>query len=111
MASAHVRVDPVNQKTSGWHTPAAPPSYLSRRTSLLQRKCACGGSAGFSGKCSECDHGQRFGLQRRHAHSMEPEQVPPIVHEVLHSLGAPLVEATRTFMEPRLSHDFSRVRI
>jgi hypothetical protein len=36
---------------------------------------------------------------------------PPIVHEVLNSPGQPLDAATRSFMEPRFSYDFSRVRV
>jgi hypothetical protein len=38
-------------------------------------------------------------------------EVPPIVHEVLHSPGQPLDRATRAFIEPRLGRDFSDVRV
>jgi len=37
--------------------------------------------------------------------------VPPIVHEVLRSLGQPLDVATRAFMEPRFGHEFNQVRM
>jgi len=37
--------------------------------------------------------------------------VPPIVHEVLRSLGQLLDTQTRVFMEPRFGHDFSKVRV
>jgi len=37
--------------------------------------------------------------------------VPPTVHEGLHSPGQPLDTETRAFMEPRFGHDFSRVRV
>ena len=36
---------------------------------------------------------------------------PPVVGEVLHSPGQPLGDATREFMEPRFSHDFSHIRV
>jgi LysM repeat protein len=36
---------------------------------------------------------------------------PPIVHDALNSPGQPLDVATRTFMEPRFGHDFSKVRV
>lgn len=36
---------------------------------------------------------------------------PPIVHDVLREPGEPLDAATRAFFEPRLDHDFSRVRV
>jgi hypothetical protein len=38
-------------------------------------------------------------------------EVPSIVHEVLRSPGQPLDDATRAYMEPRLGHDFSAVRV
>lgn len=37
--------------------------------------------------------------------------VLPIVQDVLRSHGQPLDPATRSFMEPRFGHDFSRVRV
>src|SRR5260221_11831058 len=46
-------------------------------------------------------------LIRRHV----PSRVPPIVHEVLRSPGQSLDDNTRTFMESRLGHDFSKVRV
>jgi hypothetical protein len=36
---------------------------------------------------------------------------PPIVHDVLRSPGQPLDAATRAFFEPRLGHNFSKVRV
>lgn len=37
--------------------------------------------------------------------------VPPLVAQVVSSSGHPLDSATRSFMEPRFGHDFSRVRV
>jgi hypothetical protein len=50
-------------------------------------------------------------LQRKAASPGLVPSVPPIVHEVLASPGQPLDPATRTFMELRFGHDFSRVRV
>ncbi|HET6936330.1 MAG TPA: DUF4157 domain-containing protein, partial [Candidatus Angelobacter sp.] len=77
---------------------------------LLQRKCACGGTATSApqGECEEC---RKKKLQRRAADFREIADVPPIVEEVLDSSGQPLDSATREFMEPRFGHDFSRVRV
>lgn len=36
---------------------------------------------------------------------------PPIVHDALSSPGQPLAPATRTFMEPRFGHDFTKIRV
>ncbi len=41
----------------------------------------------------------------------DQETAPAIVHEVLHSHGAPLDADARLFFEPRFGFDFSRVRI
>jgi hypothetical protein len=83
----------------------APPS----RASLLQRKCACGGAAGLSGECEECREKQ-LRLQARSATAASPV-VPSSVHEVLRAPGIPLDSSTRVYMEARLGHDFSRVRV
>lgn len=80
------------------------------KNSLLQRKCACGGSPGLSGKCVEC-RSKRLTLQHRSTNQAESSTVPPIVHQVLHSPGQPLGSATRAFMESRFGHDFSQVRL
>jgi hypothetical protein len=71
----------------------------------LQRKCACGGAAGLTGACVECDK------QRLSAQHAGPRDVPPIVHEVLHTPGQPLDASARAFFEARFGHDFSQVRV
>lgn len=51
-------------------------------------------------------------VQRRTTDTQNESTVAPsIVHDVLHSSGQPLNQATREFMEPRFSYDFSKVRI
>src|SRR5439155_10758844 len=79
---------------------------------MLHHKCACGGTPGPDGACEAC---RKKSLQRAATQpstfNPQPAEVPPIVHEVLNSPGEPLDAATRAFMEPRLGHDFSRVRI
>lgn len=77
-------------------------------TSLLQRKCACGGTPGLDGECAECRNRR---LQREVSNQASTPPVPPAVHEVLRSSGQPLDTNTRVFMESRLGHDFSQVRI
>jgi hypothetical protein len=85
-------------------------SFTPVSSRLLQRKCACGGSAGLTGKCSECEN-KRLTLQRRATGQSEPDKVPPIVHEVLRSPGQPLEQGNRALMESRFGHDFSQVRV
>lgn len=111
--SAH-RTGPVTR--TGIPRNRIPVSKTWRAAALLQRKCACGGSADSTGSCEEC---RKKKLQRR----MEPSaaahaavsthetSIPPIVQSVLRSTGSPLDASTRHFMESRLGHDFSRVRV
>lgn len=77
--------------------------------SMMQRACACGGT------CSNCqkEHKKEAPLQmkRVNANGSEQTEVPSIVHEVLQSSGQPLDTETRSFMEPRFGHDFSKIRI
>jgi len=70
--------------------PASPaPSSTPAGKSLLQRSCGCGGS------------------HQQHA----DHSVPAIVHEVVRAPGQPLDVQTRSFMEGKFAHDFSKVRI
>lgn len=73
-------------------------------TGLLQR---CAGVTCLPGTC---DHDEESTL-RRSADGAAPSSVPPIVHEVLSSPGQPLDATTRAYMEPRFSHDFSRIGV
>ncbi len=144
---------------------AGPPVSTPARSGLLQRRCACGGTAGPSGECVACRRKRLAGgglfqaklrvnqpgdafereadrvaeqvmrmpgpvLQRQEDEEEEEEflqakpliqrrvsgeagggAAPPIVHDVLRSPGRPLEPSTRRFMEARLGHDFSQVRI
>jgi hypothetical protein len=75
----------------------------------VQRRCACGGEAGPDGECEACK-ARRLGIQRK-AESAGRMEVPPSVHQTLRSPGQPLDTATRAFLEPRIGHDFSGVRV
>jgi Domain of unknown function (DUF4157) len=83
-------------------------------STLMQRKCPCGGKPGPTGECAECRN-QRLSRKRQMRSSpLEAHTnwfVPPIVNNVLGSSGQPLDRSTRAFMEPRFGHDFSRVRV
>ncbi|HXE24718.1 MAG TPA: DUF4157 domain-containing protein [Roseiarcus sp.] len=65
----------------------------------------------ISRKCAACEDERK--LQKKRAGSAAPASVeaPASVHEALRSPGQPLDAATRSFMEPRLGHDFSQVRV
>ncbi len=91
---------------------AIKPVALATQSRLLQRKCACGGSPGVDGECTEC-RAKRLSMQRQAATNpaASSSAVPPIVHDVLSSPGQMLDAGTRAFMEPRFGHDFSNVRV
>jgi len=81
---------------------------------LLQRKCACGNHTVTGRECTECTEctEKKHNLQRKASNQREStDEIPPIVHEILNSPGHPLDSRTRAFMEPRLGHDFSQVRV
>lgn len=78
---------------------------------VLQRQCACGQHTAAGGECEECKKKREATVQRAAISPAPVHEVPPIVHEVLSSPGQPLDTATRSFMEPRFGHDFSRVRM
>ena len=81
------------------------------RSGRVQRKCACGEHTLGGGECSSCREKREQTLQRSVTNRTSPGVAPPIVYEVLHSPGQPLDRETRSFMEPRFGHDFSRVRV
>jgi peptidoglycan/xylan/chitin deacetylase (PgdA/CDA1 family) len=76
---------------------------------LVQR---CGSTPCPAGACPGHDE-RRAPLHRTSAPAgREPaEGVPPIVHDVLASPGHPVDAGTLAFMEDRLGHDFSHVRV
>lgn len=67
-----------------------------KRTGSLQRRC------------NKCRKGRR--LQRSKIGSL-PDFAPPVVNEAIASPGRPMDASTLQFMQSRLGHDFSRVRI
>ncbi len=91
--------------------PNSAPTTRPAPVGTLQRKCACGGTPDPSGECAECRKKRLGTLQRAAGGPAPADFAPSIVHEVLRSSGKPLDAATRRFMEPRLGHDFSRVRV
>src|SRR6185503_8249823 len=82
---------------------------------LLQRKCGCGQHMIAGGECSACSKQQaphaHANAKNDQAESGLSSDVPPVVHSVLQDPGQPLDAKTRKFMEPRLGHDFSNVRV
>jgi hypothetical protein len=83
---------------------------------IPQRRCACGAQSGAAGACSECMQKRQQAsempqLRRRAIGGGGNSEAPSVVHQVLHSAGRPLDPATRAFMEARLGHDFSDVRV
>jgi hypothetical protein len=87
----------------------APAPQLPANGFQLQRKCACG-SYGGGGECDKCRE-DKTKLQRAAAGAGKPNDLPPLVYDVLRSSGEPLDARMRGWMEPRFNHDFSGVRV
>jgi hypothetical protein len=88
---------------------AQPVSLTPAPSGVLQRKCACGGSAESGGECAECQK-ERL-LQRSGPTAPGAGNAPAAVHRALATAGSPLDAGTRTFMESRFGHSFSQVRV
>jgi hypothetical protein len=77
----------------------------------LQNACACGGA------CPRCQTEQpgreHESLQTKRVQAGDTGQMAaqPSVHKVIAAPGQPLNSGTRGFMESRLGHDFSQVRV
>ena len=102
----------MRQRTAQGNTGGSFHSFTLPPAMALQRKCACGGDAGFSGDCQDCDE-KRFSVQRsaRDSATETAAAVPVIVYEVLRSPGEPLDTHTRVFMEQRFGHDFAQISV
>jgi hypothetical protein len=92
----------MNERVQGQPTRVPNPSFAPVHSHLLQRKCACGGTPGVDGQCTEC---------RKKRLQADSFPAPPIVHDVLRSPGQPLDPTPRALLEPRFGHDFSKVRV
>ena len=78
---------------------AKPEVRIEARSSLLQRKCACGGAPGLSGDCEEFS---RKRLQRKTRRRGEDQHHPTdCARAVLRSSGEPLDQTPRAAMDWR----------
>src|SRR5262245_6168363 len=78
---------------------------------VLQRACACGQRTTSGGVCEACSQKQETALQRSAIDPSSPERSSPSMREGLSSTGHPLDADTRSLMDERFGHDFSRVRV
>ncbi len=74
----------------------------------IQRKCACEGGCDCA---SEKDPHAQVQTKRSPASVSGRTAATRAASEGLHSTGQPLESTTRSFMEARFGHDFSRVRV
>jgi len=88
-------------------------SVLRMQQGVLQRKCACGNSAGAARTCTKCHQKKEthLSVQRKATQSESTNGVPSIVHEVLGSSGQSLNAETNNFMESRFGRSFDDVQI
>ncbi len=82
---------------------------------VIQRKCACGGSA--AGECEECRKKEEElagapPIQRQASgDGGNISEAPPVVHQALNTAGEPLDASTQSLMESRFERDFGDVRV
>jgi outer membrane protein OmpA-like peptidoglycan-associated protein len=103
-----VEADRTADRVLSMPDPPVPSSpAISAAAPPILRRCSCGGT------CDSCRQDDDK-LRRNPSDPIAAEfavEAPPIVHEALRSPDRPLDPATRDFMEPRLHHDLSGVRI
>jgi hypothetical protein len=63
LGNSYVQAMTATDGSGGLPAPSVP--LRPSQSGILQRKCACGGSAGMSGECEECSKKQRLGLQTK----------------------------------------------
>ncbi|TFI56931.1 DUF4157 domain-containing protein [Sphingomonas parva] len=85
---------------------------------VVNRRCTACGNESTQAECPECAGEDRDPEQLdEQEFSVSPcggpskDVAPGIVHDVIEGAGAPLTARERSFFEPRLGHDFSRVRV
>ena len=71
------------------------PLFVSTRSGLVQRTCACGQYSGSGGECESCRKKREGMLQRVAVNLVPVHNALPIVHDVLRSSGQPLDANTR----------------
>ena len=72
------------------------PTFTPISTGLLQRKCACGNSAGLTGECDTCQK-EKLTLQRKSTVTQDDaSEVPTIAHEALSLPRVPVIQAKLT---------------
>jgi hypothetical protein len=72
----------------------AKPSLTPARSSLLLRKCACGGTPGVDGECENCRR-KRLALRRSPTGPGAGSAIPSVVHDVLRQPGQPMSPEVR----------------
>ena len=55
----------MNERIQAQVKPRQKSSFAPSSPRLLQRKCACGGTASLSGECEECSKEKRLGLETK----------------------------------------------
>jgi hypothetical protein len=70
--------------------------------SVLQRRCACGGTPHSTGECAAC-HARRI--------ARDGSAAPAVAHDALREPGRPLRSNVRNAMERRFGQDLSGVRV
>jgi len=86
---------------------------------VVQRKCACDGTGGDCANCQK-ELQRKAALRisraptqmnRKCSQCETDEEAPTMLRQVLRSAAMPLDPASRAYMEPRIGHDLSNVRI
>ncbi len=97
-------------RTAALQTAHAKPLSASGQGILLQRKCACGGSAGLSGECEECGKKKMLGIQTKLAIGEPGDQYEQEADRVAEQVVRMEEPATRDKNRPSLEQSLLQRR-
>jgi uncharacterized protein DUF4157 len=97
---------------SGYKAVKGPQIQDSSDSSVIRRKCQCGGATSGEEQCEDCQKAKLLRKIQNFGSNVPGESsAPPIVHDVLRSPGRPLDTKTCTIMESHFGRGFSEVRV
>lgn len=86
------------------------PTMTPLKSTLLQRTCACGASAGIDDLCSEC-RDKRLTSPHGPQHASGLAITPPLVQHTPHSPAQAPTTGTNLFINPNIGYNFAQVRV
>src|SRR5438105_1650076 len=89
---------------------SSPPTMTPLKSTLLQRTCACGASAGIDDLCSKCRE-KRLTSRPGSQHTSGLALTPPLVQHTPRSPAQAPTPGTNLLINPNSGYNFAQVRV